>query len=128
MTLYTGEQLELKDVVNALWPTRSKFYTLGLNLDIDVGTLDTFKKKDIDDAFSDVIKTWLRRTPEPSWKVIVEALRKPSVKEETLANEIAKAHCPSELRHKGAYIELNNYYNVSVSIKLAILCTYHNII
>ena len=77
-----------------------------MNLGIDEGTLDTFKKKDIDDAFSDVIKTWLRRETVSSWKIIIEALRRPSLNEEALANEIAKMHCPSELvlLNTGKYI------------------------
>ena len=89
---------DLNDVVNAVWKIRAKFYNLGRNLDIDVGTLDVAKRRDDGEALNDVIKTWLQRsTPRPTWKAIIRALRSESVKEGALADEIARKYCPSEL-------------------------------
>ena len=68
-------------------------------LGIDAGTLDVFKRlADDGAALREVIKVWLKRVnPMPTLKALVKALRDQTISERTLANEIAKNHCPSEV-------------------------------
>ena len=87
---------------NAIWNIRSKFYNLGFNLGIDSGTLDVANKKSDDEALTFIVKTWLQRsTPTPTWKALIQALRRESLKEEALADEIAKKYCPEMVSAKG---------------------------
>ena len=100
------ECLRLKDqgtIVNTLWPVRSKSYFIGMNLGVEVGTLEVSKGAlDKGTALTDVIRTWLTTvSPRPTWKALIDALRKPSVNEGVLANEIAKEHCLREWKPDG---------------------------
>ena len=102
-------------MVNKLWPVRAKHYYIGLNIGLDVGTLETFQGKTDDEAFREVIKTRLNKEPKLTWKDIVGALRQPSVAEEALANEIAKEYCPSEI-HEGKSKSYLRFTKINVTI------------
>ena len=77
---------------------RAKFYQLGVSLDISADTLDVFAQDKIDNAFIEVIKTWMNGvTPTPTWKAMIRTLRMQSVDERALANKIAEKYCPGEV-------------------------------
>lgn len=71
----------LKDVVNSVYPARSRYYNIGLNLGIDIGTLEAIKHDERDQSDPCLIKLlqyWFRNSP-PSWKALSDALRAPNV-------------------------------------------------
>lgn len=43
----------------------------------------------------EVLQLWLRRSPQPTWETIVEALKDPIVGEPRLAKEIEAKYCHS---------------------------------
>ena len=79
-------------VQRAAWDARSKWYNIGLELNIDPGTLDTIKRDNdyCDDQFRALLTTWLKMVtePKPTWEALAEALRSPTVGYEHLAE-----HC-----------------------------------
>ena len=85
-------------MTNEIWKVRASFYDLGVNLDIDTGTLDVAKgKRDDGEALNLVIKKWLQRNrPKPTWKALIQALRQKNI-DEALANEIAAKYCPDQI-------------------------------
>ena len=89
----------MKTVINEIWKVRASFYNLGMNLDIDTGTLDVAKRKGDDgEALNLVIKKWLQKNkPKPTWKALIQALRKENIDAGALANEIAAKYCPDQI-------------------------------
>ena len=88
-------KLSIKDlcmVQRAAWDARSKWYNIGLELNIEPGTLDTIKRDNdyCDDQFRAMLTTWLKMVtePKPTWEALAEALRSPTVGYEHLAE-----HC-----------------------------------
>ena len=78
----------LRMVQRAAWDARAKWYNIGLELDIDPGTLDTIKRDNdnSDDRFRAMLTTWLKMVdPKPTWEALAEALRSPTVGYEHLA-------------------------------------------
>ena len=81
----TEGQLNIKDlrvVQKAAWDARTKWYNIGLELDIDPETLDVIEgnNKDIDKQFRSMLMTWLKMVnPRPTWGALAEALRSSTV-------------------------------------------------
>ena len=74
--------MDLRKVQRAAWEARAKWYNIGLELDIDPGTLDVIEgnNKDINDCFRFMLTTWLKTVqPKPTWEALAEALRSPTV-------------------------------------------------
>lgn len=74
----------LKDVFNSVYPARCRYYNIGLNLGIDIGTLEAIKHDERDQSdpcLSTLLKYWLHNitNPLPSWKALSDALRAPNV-------------------------------------------------
>jgi hypothetical protein len=84
-------KLTIKDlckIQRASWEGRTKWYNIGLELDIDPETLNTIKgnNDNIDDRFQAMLMTWLKMVdPRPTWEALAEALRSPIVGYEHLA-------------------------------------------
>ena len=79
---------DLRKVQRAAWDARAKWYNIGLEMDIDPGTLDTIKRDNdnSDDRFRAMLMTWLKMVePKPTWEALAEALRSPTVGYEHLA-------------------------------------------
>ena len=72
-------QDDLKTIQDLVWPARSKWFQMGIQLGIDVGTLEAIRGNNHDqseDCFTDILTTWLRgRDPIPTWKSLVNALK-----------------------------------------------------
>ena len=94
LTMAHGLSLSnLPKVQRAVWEARAKWYNIGLELNIDPGTLDTINRKfnsdNIDDRFRDMLATWLRMVqPRPSLSLLAQALRSPTVGYTDLAEQI----------------------------------------
>ena len=89
----------MKTVINEIWKVRARFYDLGVNLDIDTGTLAVAKRKGDDgEAFNLIINRWLQKNkPKPTWKALIQALRQKNLDKGALANEIAAKYCPDQV-------------------------------
>lgn len=85
----------LATVLSELFPCCAKWYNLGLQLQVDVGSLDRFKVQYTDpgDQLREVIKTWLTTSKNPTWGVIVEALKSPIIEESRLAIKVQQKYC-----------------------------------
>ena len=73
---------DLRKVQRATWETRAKWYNIGLELEIDPGTLDTIKNDNdnSDDRFRAMLATWLKMVqPKPTLAALAEALQSPTV-------------------------------------------------
>ena len=77
--------------MNAAWPARPKWKNIGLQLQIDIGTLDAINMNnhyDVDGCFTDMLVTWLKMTYKPTLETLANALTSPSVGYEDVAEEI----------------------------------------
>ena len=77
-----AKKLDIKDlskVQRAAWNARAKWYNIGLELNINPGTLDVIERNnmDINDRFRIMLTTWLRMV-DPR-EALAEALRSPTV-------------------------------------------------
>ena len=84
---------DLRKVQRVAWEARAKWYNIGLELEIDPGTLDTFKgnNEDIDDRFRAMLTTWLKMVqPKPTLSALTKALQSPTVGFGDLAEEVLK--------------------------------------
>ena len=66
----------LKDLTCELYNTAaSQWELIGIQLQLDSGVLDTFKRKDDKEALIEVLKMWLKTVdPPPTWKAIIDAV------------------------------------------------------
>ena len=82
---------DLRKVQRATWEARTKWYNIGLELEIDPGTLDTIKgnNEDIEDRFRTMLTTWLKMVqPKPTLAALAEALQSPTVGFGHLAEQV----------------------------------------
>ena len=82
---------DLRKVYKAAWDARTKWYNVGLELDIDTATLDSIKANNdnVEDRFRAMLTTWLRAVnPRPTLAALAEALRSPTVGCGHLAEQI----------------------------------------
>ena len=82
---------DLRKVQRAAWDARAQWYNIGLELDIDPGTLDVIEgnNKDINNCFRAMLTTWLKMVqPKPTLAALAEALQSPTVGFEHLAERI----------------------------------------
>ena len=91
---FTSGQLTISDlpqVFRAVFDARTKWYDIGLELKIDVGSLDAIEEdnpRDVQDCLRALLKKWLRRAqPKPTWGALREALESPLVDEGQLISK-----------------------------------------
>ena len=67
----------IKEVLGEMWDCRAKWYFIGIQLDVDTGTLDAIGKNcsTVEDCLVTMIKIWLRNNPRPTREMIGVALR-----------------------------------------------------
>ena len=93
----------MKNARSALYPVRAKWKDIGIELDIDIGTLDSIERSchfQDNNCLTRMLDFWFKQTdPSPSWDAIVEALESGPVGEGRLAEQIKWKYCtPSENR------------------------------
>ena len=82
---------DLRKIQRATWEARVKWYNIGLELEIDIGTLDTIKanNEDIDDRFRAMLTIWLKMVqPKSTLAALAEALQSPTVGFGHLAEQV----------------------------------------
>ena len=97
-----GQQLSVDDlhvVMEELNDTRAKWYDIGLQLRISVGTLNAIKKdcNSTSDCLRETLTTWLKTCPSPpTWSNIVDALRSSTVGEVRVATDLEQKYCSTQ--------------------------------
>ena len=97
-----GQQLSVNDlpvVMEELNDIRVKWYNIGLQLRMSVGTLDAIKEQynDPSHCLREALKTWLKTCPShPTWNNIIDALRSSTVGEVRLAAELEQKYCSTQ--------------------------------
>ncbi len=74
-----------------LWSARSEWYNLGIALEVDPNTLASIKKSNpsnSDDCFNDMLKSCSETNGSLTWSGVCEALKKPSVARNDVAESI----------------------------------------
>ena len=88
--------LDLSTVRNEIHDARTKWYDIGIELKVDVTTLKTIESmySNSQDCLCEVITEWLKTVhPKPTWRSLVDALRRPVVDESKLAAVIEGKYC-----------------------------------
>ena len=85
------------DIVNKIYTTRSKWYYIGLQLKIPVYILDGINSEPTSVHLDKMVQYWLAQTnPRPTWRALANSLRKSTVGEGRLAEEIERQCCYKE--------------------------------
>ena len=87
---------DLGTVRKELHEARTKWYDIGLELKVPVGTLDSIRVQsdDTKECLLEALKHWLKTVdPKPTWQALVDALRSCVVEENQLANSLEEKHC-----------------------------------
>ncbi len=81
---------DLVDVLTELLDVCADWEDIGLGLGLTPGTLDAMKGpyKGHKDCLKDMLKKWLNTSPNPSWRSLIQALRRPIVGKEPLASHL----------------------------------------
>ena len=82
---------DLGKVQRAAWESRAQWYNIGLELEIDPGTLDVIEgnNKDINSCFRAMLTTWLKMVqPKPTLGALAKALQSPTVGFGHLAEQV----------------------------------------
>lgn len=83
-------KLTIKEVRDVLYPIRFKWYSLGIQLNLNAAELDIIRSKYVDpgDCLIEMIKLWLKFCePHPTWKALANALSADSVNEKAIAKK-----------------------------------------
>jgi len=86
----------LKDVHEELIGVSHKWYDIGLQLNLPVGTLDRIREQysDPQTRLREILKSWLVSVdPYPTWRALVKVLKRRAVEEHSLADELKAKHC-----------------------------------
>ena len=96
-------QLSLDDlslVYREVWPARSKWFNIGLELDLEVSDLNTINRRhsvDAGNCLMECLEVWLRGSHQPpTWSAMVKALRSPTVGLAEIADRIVEQHLMTE--------------------------------
>ena len=96
--LYLGiDDLKVLQIINLpeLIDVSSKWYNIGLQLNLQAGDLDNIKLTehvDVRSCLCEMLKMWLRRG-HPTWQLLVKALNSRSVSENDLAKQLKRKYC-----------------------------------
>ena len=80
-----------------LFEACTKWYDIGLALNVPVTTLDSIKLDgqfgNHSDKLREILKVWLKTAREPTWQDVVEVLKSRVIGEPKLASDIEAKHC-----------------------------------
>ena len=82
---------DLKDILDFMWPARTKCYFIGVRFNIQASQLDVIERNDpnnIDSQFRNMVKKWLDIGDGCTWKAVYDALRHPTVDHNKTAEEL----------------------------------------
>ena len=90
---------ELKDLLNAINCKATKWYVIGLNLDLTPDELDIIDDDGscVEERLRKMLKKCLsKKNPPLTWTALIQALRQPAVNEELLASLLEKRYVPND--------------------------------
>ena len=90
---------DLSEVYEKVYSARPKWYNFGLALELPLATLDSIRIKyhlDPSDCLREMLKTRLKIEHPLMWREIIRALRKPTVGESKLADQLEGVYDPQE--------------------------------
>ena len=80
-----------------LCPVSHMWYSLGVQLEIPIGTLKRIEleNRQITKCLLEMLTVWLQCTnPSPTWSILIEALESSSVDERLVAQKLRDKYCP----------------------------------
>ena len=86
-------------VLNELVDVSDKWFNLGLNLKLGMGTLKRIQKQypDLSEALREMLFHWLKKVdPPPTWEGLACALESRTVGEPRLAEQLRTKYCRTE--------------------------------
>ena len=85
---------DLADVWENVHPVLPQWYNIGLKLSVPVNTLDNIRAqfRHLNICLQETLINWLVMNPNPTWRVLVDALRSPIVGELALADKIERKY------------------------------------
>ena len=111
--------LDLSTVRNEIHAARAKWYDIGIELKVDVSTLKSIESmySNSKDCLREVIAEWLKAVhPKPTWRSLLDALRRPAVDESKLAAVIEGKYCSCITEGRGNYTLLSRAIYSSKSL------------
>ena len=87
---------DLHHVLNIAWCARAKWYHIGLGLQLTAGDLDSIRMThhdNVDNCFTETVKTWLKMGKNTNSKFLAKALGQPCVNYGHLAESILVPDC-----------------------------------
>ena len=97
-TPYIGER-DLNILHCELCPVSDKWYFLGVQLQVPIGTLKCIKKENLsmNECLLEMLNDWLKCTDSPhTWIVLIKALESRPVGEKLLAKQLRDKYCSIE--------------------------------
>ena len=109
---------DLGDVHSAVFEACTKWYDIGLKLNVPVDTQDSIR---IDSQFHnhgeklrEALKLWLKTDTEPTWQDIVDVLKSRVVGEPRLASKIEAKHCSTPEARGRRCLKCSNHSQLEV--------------
>jgi len=87
---------DLSELMQAMYEARAKWYRIGVQLKLPVGTLDAIRSEfsDTTACLTEMCSHWLRCIdPHPSWVALIGALESSPVGEGQLAQQLRDKYC-----------------------------------
>ena len=88
---------DASDVLEELLPAQNKSYELGLKLKLPQHEVEAIHSRHLssDERLREILIKFLKQAePRATWRVIIEALRSPTVDDKALARKVEAAHFP----------------------------------
>ena len=92
---------DLRFLHRELHPVSHKWYSLGIQLQIPIGTLKCIEieNRQLTNCLLEMLTVWLQCTnPPPTLSVLIEALESSPVEERLLAQQLRDKYCPGRER------------------------------
>ena len=96
-----GEK-DLPEIIRELSAAKSKWYNIGIDLKLEVSTLDGIRndrKDNTDECFPQMIIAWLRSSSEvpKTWSTLADVLKQPMIGFGELATKIEEKYCQPQI-------------------------------
>ena len=91
------EKPNFRDLLEALQDKAAKWMIIGINLDLSPDELDIIEadSNGVQECFTGVLRKWHSRTdPRPTWRAVIETLKKRAVGEPVLAKQLEERFAP----------------------------------
>ena len=93
-----GTALTLNTIFSALHSASHKWFNIGLRLHVPISRLNIIETDGhgVEERMRTMLDHWLNNATVPSWIVLVDTLKSPTVGESRLAKELEERYCSPE--------------------------------